>query len=188
MGKTYEIIIKNESSEESQSSTGGAGGLGGKQEKKKKEEHVYSVWDDPSKAMKKAVGTVLGAHGYAGLRKITDTIISHQNSMIEVKTGAREKQMRVTNQYNLVTSYLDSAVAGIGGGFVAAPFFGVGGVVGAGIGLAVGLMKKQISREIEIAKNTDRLNAERQLEDISRSMSAQRATVSGSRYMNATQM
>lgn len=178
MAEQYEIIIKNESS----SSTGGAGGLN----KKEKEEHVYSVWNDPSKAMKKAVGKGLGV--YAGVRKVTNLIVNHQNSMVEVKTGSKEKQIRATNQYNLVTSYLDSAVVGAGAGFYAAPFVGVGGIAGAGIGLAIGLTKTLVTRQIEIAKNTDRLNAQKQLEDISRSMAAQRATVSGSRYMNATQM
>ena len=175
MSERYEIIIKNESGGGSGSPTGGAGGIG-----KDKEKHVYSVWNDPSKAMKKSVGYGLAA--YATVRKVTNLIVNHQNSMVEVRTGSKEKQIRATNQYNLVTSYLDSAVAGAAAGFM------TGGVAGAFAGTVLGLTKTLVSRQITIAQNTDRLNAEKALENVSRNMAAQRVTVSGSRYMNATQM
>ena len=63
-----------------------------------------------------------------------------------------------------------------------------GGLIGAGIGALIGVGKTALSRTVSYVKNSIRLEKERELEDIQRLMSAQRETINGSRYMNATQM
>ena len=119
---------------------------------------------------------------YGTVRRITNEIISHNNSLIYVKTGSRELQERTTFIYNTSMGFVDSAVTGAASGAM------VGGPIGAGVGALLGLAKQGLSMAINVAKTSDMLAKNRQLENIQRDLKSQRVTTSGSRYMNATQM
>lgn len=161
---------------------GGAGGISNMNKTNQSQSSSKKTTAYGAKDIAKQAGaqlTVLAAYGT--VRKITDEIVSHNNSLIYIKTGSRELQERTTYYYNTDMAFLDSAVLGA----VAGSKFGF---AGAAIGAVLGLMKQGISMSINEMKNKDTISKSRQLEDIQRDIRAQRATISGSRYMNASQM
>ena len=178
--RQYIIRIVNTTQGGAGNKVGGAGGIGRINKTNKKESSDESA--KFGKAMLSQAGVPLTALAlYGTARKITNEIVSHNNSLIEVKTGSRENQERQTFIYNTSRGFVDSAVAGA----VAGSRFGATGAV---TGAVLGVVTQASSMAINMAKTSDILAKNRQLENIQRDLKAQRVTVSGSRYMNATQM
>lgn len=157
---------------------GGAGGIKNKQGGGSTQKTSSS--DDSGMAIKKAIGA--GLIAYHKVRNVQDQIVNHQNSLIEITTGSKEQQERRTFAYNTVTGFVDAAVTGAASGAM------VGGGYGAIAGAILGVAKQGTDMLVNILKTQDQLNKMTSLENISRGMAAQRVTISGSRYMNATQM
>lgn len=177
--RQFMIVIRNETGENENGAgakVGGAGGIknatGGK---KKASTYGEKIGEKFEKMLKPAAA-------YGTARRVMNLVVNHNNSLIEVTTGSREQQERTTYLYNTIGSYVDSAVYGAISGFA------LGGVGGAAIGAVLGVATKFTSELTNYAMASDTLAKQRALENISRDMAAQRATVSGSRYMNATQM
>lgn len=175
--RQFVIRIVNDTQGTAGDKVGGAGGIG----KKNKTNSTETMGKLGKFVMQKAGVPLTGMAMYGTVRKITNEIVSHNNSLIQVKTGSREQQERQTFIYNTATGFLDAAVTGAGAGFMA------GGVLGAGIGALLGVTKQGLSMAINVAKTSDILAKNKQLENIQRELQTQRVTVSGSRYMNALQ-
>lgn len=177
--RQFVIRIDNNTQNGAGAKVGGAGGIGGQN----KTNPTESIGEKMSMFLANQMGIPLtGMAVYGTARKITNTIVSHNNSLIEVLTGSREQQERTSYIYNTSMGFVDSAVAGAAAGAM------VGGPLGAGVGAILGVAKQGLSMAINIAKTSDLLSKQRQLENITRDLQTQRVTVNGSRYMNATQM
>lgn len=176
--RQFIIRIENTAQTKAGDKVGGAGGISKKNKTDSKEDSGSKK--DSKKALSKAVGAGLAAYGTA--RKITGTIISHNNSLIEVRTGSREQQERTSFIYNTSMGFVDAAVTGAASGAL------VGGAYGAVAGAVIGVAKQGLSMVVNVAKTADLLAKQRALENITRDLQTQRVTVSGSRYMNATQI
>lgn len=139
------------------------------------------VYDDMS-AMSSRLKTTSAIGGVMVVKHVVDEVVMHNNSLIEITTGSREAQQRATYKYNTASSYVGSALKGAAGGGM------FGGVAGAAVGALLGVVQNGLSRVVSISKNAYRIGKESDLEFIQRQLAGQRETVSGSRYMNATQM
>ena len=179
--RQFVIRIDNATQGGAGEKVGGAGGISKKTRTSKKE--TSNAGNGMGRFLAKQAGIPLtGLAAYGTVRKITDTIVSHNNSLIEVRTGSREQQERTSFIYNTATGFLDSAVSGaVAGGMI-------GGPAGAAAGAIIGVAKQGLSMTINAAKTADLLSKQRQLENIGRDLQTQRVTVNGSRYMNATQI
>lgn len=170
--RQFVLVIRNETSAGGAGNkVGGAGGLGKEGEKEKTKKGVSDL------LAKQARGLIT----YAAISSAVDSVISYDNSLIEVRTGSRELQERTTYNYNLKKSFVNSAVAG----GIAGKAFGPAGIA---VGALIGLTTAGVTYAINRAKQEGVIRENARLETASRQMAAQRVTVSGSRYMNATQM
>ena len=176
--RQFIIRIENTAQGGAGEKVGGAGGISKNNNTNKKQS--ANKEKDSKKALAQAVGMGLAAYGT--VRKITSTIISHNNSLIEVRTGSREQQERTSFIYNTSMGFVDSVVTGAAAGAM------VGGVAGAAAGAVIGVAKQGLSMAINVAKTSDLLAKQRTLENITHDLQTQRITVNGSRYMNATQI
>lgn len=180
--RQFLIVIRNETNGGAGDKLGGAGGiqdsLGGETTQSGGKEKLSNAEKAGSMVTKKMLGLV----SYGAVTSAINRVWTHNNSLIEVKTGSREQQERQTYIYNNVSSLVNSTVGGaIAGASVA-------GLPGAAVGAAIGLVSSITNYGINYAMQTDVISKNKQLEDITRQLSAQRVTISGSRYMNVTQM
>ena len=168
----YVLTLKNETQEGIAQEVGGAGGIqtAGSSGASTGGEQASGL----SPSAKKALRGVLSV--YKPLKSTANQAISYELSQVELRTGSREQHQRASFAYS-IGSQLVSAVENIALG---AAFGGLRGAI-------AGLALSAVSTAISISQTQNTLNTERQLEDISRNLAAQRVTVSGSRYMNATQ-
>ena len=161
---------------------GGAGGiqdsLGGETTQSGGKEKLSNAEKAGNLLTKKMLGLV----SYGAVTSTINRVWSHHNSLIEVKTGSREQQERQTYIYNNVSSLVNSTVGGAMAGA------SVAGLPGLAVGAAIGLVSSITNYGINYAMQTDVISKNRQLEDVTRQLSTQRVTISGSRYMNVTQM
>lgn len=178
--RQFIIRIENTTQGGAGDKVGGAGGIA-RMNKTNKNESSDKSTKFAQSMLKQAGVPLTGLAAYGTVRKITNEIISHNNSLIQVKTGSREQQERQTFIYNTSMGFVDAAVTGAATG----AFFGP---VGAGVGAVIGVVKQGLGMAVNMAKTSDILAKNRQLENIQRELQAQRVTVSGSRYMTATQM
>ena len=177
----FEIVIKN-------SSGAGSKGIQKAGARKLEEGGTVSgsnttgkVYDDMS-AMSSRLKQTTAIGAVMVVKHVVDEVVMHNNSLIEITTGSREAQQRATYKYSTASSYASAALTGaVGGGIF-------GGIGGAAVGAVLGVVKQSISRMVTIGKNADRISKENDLEFIQRRLAGQRETVSGSRYMNASQM
>ena len=165
----YVLTIRNESDEGIASEVGGAGGL---------RNHAGASGGEESGGLspsaKKALRGVLSV--YKPVKSTVNQIASYGVSQVELRTGSREQHQRASFAYSVGSRLWNAGESvALGSAF--------GGLPGAIAGLALSALSTVIS--VTQAQNT--LTTQRQLEDITRNLSAQRATVSGSRYMNATE-
>ena len=176
--RQFIIRIENSTGGGVAEKVGGAGGIS----KKSKTQNKESSNGMASFLAKQAGIPLTGMAAYATVRKITSTIVSHNNSLIEVRTGSREQQERTSFIYNTSMGFVDSLVSGAAAGGM------VGGPMGATAGAIIGVAKQGLSMAINVAKTSDLLAKQRTLENITRDLQTQRVTVNGSRCMNATQI
>ena len=179
--RQFIIRIENNTSGGAGDKVGGAGGIG-RMNKSNVTKTESKKSSNMGKALLRQAGIPLtGMAVYGTVRKITNEIVSHNNSLIQVKTGSREQQERQTFIYNTSMGFVDAAVTGAAAGALFGP-------VGAGIGALLGVTKQGLSMAVNVAKTSDILAKNRQLENIQRELQSQRVTTSGSRYMNALQV
>lgn len=107
-------------------------------------------------------------------------IISHQHSLISLKTGAHEYAQRANYAYQKGSSFITSVVLG-------AELGSAGGIGGIAAGALVGALVNIGGNALNYVLEQDRINTEKELEDISIGMRSTRATVSGRRYSNITE-
>lgn len=177
--RKYVLVIRNEAGGSAGDKVGGAGGIknkqGGESSSKSGGKSKKTVTDLLEKQAR-------GLITYAAISSAVDSVISYNNSLIEVRTGSRELQERTTYSYNVAKSFFNSTVVG---GMTGAKY---GGVWGAAAGAVIGFVGSGLSYGINRAKQENVIAENARLEMAQRQTSAQRVTVSGSRYMNATQM
>lgn len=182
--RQFIIRIENDTTSGAGDKVGGAGGIS--RTNKTNPTSRKSDVDQGTKAAKaflRQAGVPLtGMAAYGTVRKITNEIVSHNNSLIYVKTGSREAQERQTFIYNTSMGFVDSMVSGAAAGAM------VGGPAGAAIGALIGVVNQGLGMAINIAKTSDILAKNRTLENIQRDLQTQRVTTNGSRYMTASQM
>ena len=174
MSRVYELIIRNETSEDVAEEVGGAGGIqtndgagsspGGERTKQPRSEGM-----DASQALKKLFG-------YSQIKQVATQVVGFQVSTVQLRTGSHEAQQRATFGYNMAQKAVSL------GESVAA-----GAMVGGPAGAAVALVMSLLNTVIGVSQKIEKLRIEQNLEDTSHNLSAQRATVSGSRYQNVTQ-
>ena len=177
--RQFVLVIRNETGDGGAGNkVGGAGGIKNKQggeSSSKSGENKKTVTDLLEKQAR-------GLITYAAISSAVDSVISYNNSLIEVRTGSRELQERTTYKYNTAKSFVNSTITGGIAGWA------YGGPAGAAVGALIGLVSSGFSYTINRAKQEGVIAENARLETAQRQQAAQRVTVSGSRYMNATQM
>ena len=178
--RQFVLVIRDETDKKAGNKVGGAGGI-----------NAGSSGGNVSPSTKsgKSKGTatdylakqIAGMFTVAKAVSVADTIVSHNLSLIEVRTGSRELQERTTYKYNTAKSFAMGAVGGAMAGSVAGP-------VGMAVGAVVGLISSGISFVTNRAMQEHTIAENKKVEDMQKLTTTQRVTVSGSRYMNATQM
>lgn len=127
-----------------------------------------------SSGAKKALRGVLSV--YRPIKSTVNQVASYEVSQVELRTGSREQHQKASFAYSIGSQLWNTAeTVALGAAF--------GGLAGAAVGLTLSALSTVIS--IGQAQNT--INTQRRLEDVSRNLSAQRVTVSGGRYMNASE-
>jgi hypothetical protein len=172
--RQFLIVVRNETGGGAGNKVGGAGGVGENGENSVDEKKQKTATDF-------LVKTVAGVASWKTAVNIIDTVWSHNNSLIEVRTGSRELQERTTWKYNTAKSFVMSGVTGA----IADSQFGVPGAV---VGAVVGLLKTTVSLTSSMALQQHTISENARIENMQQQTATQRVTVSGSRYMNAKQM
>lgn len=150
--------------------TGGGNGVGGETGAGATKGEAYA-----RKMVKRlvSVGTIVHT---------ADQIISHQHATISLQTGAQEYGQRASYAYQKGSSFMKSVVMGAYAGGVAA------GPVGVAAGISVAALLNIGNETMNYFLRNDEIQKQKDLEDISRRMRMQRATVSGRRYSNITEV
>ena len=166
---SFEIVIRNETQDSGETEVGGAGGInaaGG--------EPAATTGSSGSTGKNKVGRAFLSV--YKPVKSTVNQIVSYEVSQVELRMGSREQHQKASFAYSMISQGWNTVeTVALGAAF--------GGLAGAAVGLALSAVSTVIS--ISQAQNT--LNTQRQLEDVSRNLSAQRVTVSGGRYMNASE-
>lgn len=167
----YVIRLVNEAKEESpvKAVTGQNESVGGESSGASSNAANYAV-----KLAKRAVSVAVIAN-------TVDQVISHQRSLITIKTGAQEYGQRAAYGYQKTSSFIKSVAFGAFAGFQA------GGPVGAAIGGGFAALMNVGGNVMEYFFQSDVVKQNQDLEDITRRMNMMRATVSGRRYSNVTE-
>ena len=168
--KVYVIKITNE--------TGGrkvaekAGGAGGIQNKTNNENKGGETSEKAT--AQKALSAVFA---YKNIKSVVTTVADYRVSTVQLRTGSSLAQQKASYWYNTAQkglSFVESVATGAA----------VGGIPGAIIGAAL----SAVAGVVNIVQKEMRLSTQEELEQNSRDIKAQRTTVSGSRFQNATQM
>lgn len=165
----YILILRNETGGGIAEEVGGAGGVqasgggaGG--------ETSGGLSPNAKKALRGALSV------YRPLKSTANQLISYEVSQVELRTGSREQHQRANFAYSVGKTIYNAAES-----------VAIGAIFGGLPGALTSLALSTLSSAISIAQNQETINTERRLEDITRNLSAQRVTVSGSRYMNASE-
>lgn len=118
--------------------------------------------------------------GVGALVHTAEQVISSNHDMISLTTGQREYGQRASYAYSRGSSFIKSVIMGGIEGLSLGP---VGAIAGAGVAALLNIG----SQAMNYFMQTDTLNKEKDLEDISIRMRTMRATVSGRRYSNVTE-
>lgn len=168
--KVYVIKITNE--------TGGrkvaekAGGAGGIQNKTNNENKGGETSEKAT--AQKALSAVFA---YKNIKSVVTTVADYRVSTVQLRTGSSLAQQKASYWYNTAQkglSFVESVAKGAA----------VGGAPGAIIGAALSL----VTSGVELAKRAETLRIQNELEETRQDISAQRATVSGSRTQVAAQI
>lgn len=170
---TYEIVIKNQTAKKMPKAVSG-GNNGGS-----------SVGGEMSSGESKLASYVgkLAARvvSVQALVSTVDQGLSHYYSTRSIVTGTQEESARLNFAYQKISGAAKSIGFGALAGSAAGP-------VGAAIGAAFAAVTYAANEGINYLKKQDILQKENDLESISRRMQMMRATVSGRRYTNVTEM
>lgn len=175
----FVIEIVNKTNGGAGNKVGGAGGIKNKTGGSSAQSGASGSFEDSIE--KRLTKMLAPAALVRGGKSIIDQIVQHNNGLIEIRTGSKEQQQRVSFIYNTASGFVDSALSGAGMGFM------MGGGIGAGVGALLGVAKQSISMGINYLKQADILEKQRTLEQMQQNLASQRVTISGSRYMNVTQ-
>lgn len=140
---SYEIVIKNETAQEQENNPIAANGAGSKNTDGNTSAAAPTL---KAAAIMAVAGTAL---------RFADKIVSHRIQTVELRTGAREQQERLSFAYS---------VAKQAGGIImsTAAGFAVGNVPGA----LIGLLTSSASVALSYAQKADTLRLQRDLEDV----------------------
>lgn len=163
----YVIRIVNET-QSTAPEVGGAGGINADSGNSLGATNAGKSGNTTNKAAKALQG-LFSAHTAVNMTK---QAISFGVSQVQIETGSREMQQRASALYSAGTALTGIVAAGIAGGPATA---------------GVALLGTLISKATSILFEMESIANQRRLEDIARNLSAQRVTVSGSRYMNASE-
>lgn len=157
----YEIILKNETSQ------GGAGAVAGQGE------------ENTSPAKSPLIGnsttSKIAAAGLVAWKQVkpwVNRVVSHEVSMVELRTGSREQQEKTSFTYQIINDGVDVVESAATGLLISG-----GNPIGTLIGLATGL----ISKLVGYAQNQNRINTERAVENVGLRQNYIRAGARGSR-------
>lgn len=167
--KTYELILRNETERKVAKDVGGAGGI------QTADGANESTGGEVSSSDASAEKILKQVFGYKAVKRVVSTAISYQVSTVQLRTGSSEAQQRAQMAYSI-----GSQVFNIGESVVMGAV--VGNLPGAIVGAILGITNT--IWQYEMQQNT--LNLQHTLEQNAQDLSAQRATISGSRYQNAT--
>ena len=168
--KVYVIKITNE--------TGGrkvaekAGGAGGIQNNTNTENKGGETSEKAT--VQKAINAVFV---YKQVKSVLNNHVSHEVSKVQLRTGSSDAQQKANMFYNMGNkgiSIVENVV--------------IGAKFGGGIGAAIAAVTSVINEAMDMQQTWDKYNLEKELETTKQDLAAQRTTVSGSRYQNATQM
>lgn len=179
--RQFVMLIRNETGGNGAgSSIGGAGGIAKRQGGQSSQ--GTAKMSNVEKAGNMVYKKMLGLVSYGSVVSAVNRVFTHNNSLIEVRTGSKEQQERTSYIYNNVSSLVGAIGGGVVTGATAAGVPGaiVGGIIGA-VGSVANFGINYLQQSAVIAEN-------KQLEAMTRLLTTQRVTVSGSRYMNATQL
>lgn len=178
--RQFMLVIRNETDNQAGNKVGGAGGINAGSSSGSKSPST-KTGDGKKTAVDYLAKQITGMFTVAKAVSVADTIVSHNLSLIEVRTGSRELQERTTYKYNTAKSFITSA----GFGAIAGSAYGP---AGAAVGALFGLISSGISYATNRALQEKTIDENRRVEDMQKLTTTQRVTVSGSRYMNAGQM
>lgn len=122
--------------------------------------------------LEKGLNMAKGLVSYKAVSAFVNNLISHEISMVSLRTGAVEYEEKLRFAHQTVNK-----LVGIG---VATAIGATGGPIGA----LVGFIGSTMYTAIGYAQNMDRLRAQESLENISIGMAATRAGISGRRGVN----
>ena len=168
----YELIIRNETEEENVAKeVGGAGGIntpqngagnGGGGE-------TSDEGANAEKLLKKVIG-------YQRIKSVATNAIGYQVSTVQLRTGSTEAQQRASFAYSVGMQAFNIGES-----------IAVGAMTGGWIGAAIGAVLSVADTAMSYAYKQNTINIQKQLENTTQDITAQRATFSGSRYQNVTQ-
>lgn len=165
----YKIEIENKTQETAEA-VGGAGGINAEQSANGGEALGTTTTGKSAGKTNKAQNALLRLFSVGSAVNITMQSIAFDTSQVYVETGSREAQQRANALYSAGSSLVHIASAGFVGGPAAA---------------AVAALGTLISKATSIIYQMKAIENQSRLQDITRDLSAQRVTVSGSRYMTA---
>lgn len=165
----YKITIENKTKKTAKS-VGGAGGINAQKSADGGENLGTTSTGTSADSTDKAQNALLRLFSVSSGVNNTMRAIAFDVSQVTVETGSREAQQRANALYSGA-----SALVHVGGAAAA------GGPAFAG----VAILQMLISKATSIIFQMNAIENQSRLQDITRDLSAQRSTVSGSRYMTA---
>lgn len=132
--------------------------------------------NEPSTTAKDMIGMAKTVVAYTGAKRIAESYISHNINTVSLRTGATEYEQKLQFAYSEGSQAVGS-VAAIAMGAA------VGGLPGAAIA-AVGVGLNYIMKAIGWAQNAEKIQMQKDLEDVSLQMQRARMGISGSRGSN----
>ncbi len=129
--------------------------------------------DDKALTAKDMVGMAKKVVAYTGVKRIADAYVTHRINTVSLRTGATEYEQKLQFYYSEGSQAVGS-VASIAMGGV------MGGPAGAAVA-AIGVGLNYIMKFIGWAQSADKIQMQKDLEDISLNMQRVRMGLSGSR-------
>ena len=131
---------------------------------------------EPSTTAKDMIGMAKTVVAYTGAKRIAESYISYKINTVSLRTGATEYEQKLQFAYS-EGSQAAVSIASIAMGAA------IGGLPGAAIA-AVGVGLSYIMKAIGWAQNAEKIQMQKDLEDVSLQMQRSRMGISGSRGNN----
>lgn len=156
----YEIIVKIGGGEEE-----GGSAVAGSSTEGTSGEHV--VGGGEGRNLQRAAKKLFS---YGTISSCVDRFATYHLSQVELSTGAKEYEQRLSSSYSVAKQVVDAGVA-----------FGVGIATGNPVLAAIGLVTSVVGSVVSYAQSVSTLRKKETLENVSISMQNMRAGVSGRR-------